>query len=97
MNLSSSFATDDGLPFSLEQCRQRLQRASSEQERLKLLCREGLLLMQAGHYEQAIASYSQALQLCPDNSRPSSLSGGGAGKSGALSAVPCCLRSGDRV
>ncbi|NJN89470.1 MAG: tetratricopeptide repeat protein [Leptolyngbyaceae cyanobacterium SL_5_14] len=67
MNLSSNFAADDGLPFSLEQCRQRLQRASSDQERLKLLCREGLLLMQVGHYEQAIASYSQALQLRPDD------------------------------
>lgn len=67
MNLSSNFAADDGVPFSLEQCRQRLQRASSNQERLKLLCREGLLLMQAGHYEQAIASYEQALQLQPDD------------------------------
>jgi tetratricopeptide (TPR) repeat protein len=66
MNLSSNFAADDEVP-SLEQCRQRLQRASSNQERLKLLCREGLLLLQAGHYEQAIASYSQALQLCPDD------------------------------
>ncbi|MBD1998614.1 tetratricopeptide repeat protein [Leptolyngbya sp. FACHB-541] len=67
MNASSNFAADDGVPFSLEQCRQRLKRTSSSQERLKLLCREGLLLMQAGHYEQAIASYEQALQLQPDD------------------------------
>lgn len=69
MHASSDFAADALPPgLTLEQCRQQLQAADlSPGERVQWLYRQGLLLVRAGQFEDAIATSDQALALQSDS------------------------------
>jgi tetratricopeptide (TPR) repeat protein len=67
MKLNPDFAAapDHEPPLSaIERCRQQVQDpALGDGERVRLLCRLGLLLTEAGEFEEAIAHYAQVLRM----------------------------------
>lgn len=72
MSLNSGFtaAEDESqLPLTLEECRRRLQNPDlPRQEAILVWRRQGVLLRQIGQFQEAIASFEQALHLRPDDS-----------------------------
>lgn len=70
MTLNRSFITPQEFcgDLTLEYCHQQLSEQSdlSNATKVWLLCSQGILLAEMGHYETAIASYQQALALQPD-------------------------------
>ncbi|HHP7245672.1 MAG TPA: tetratricopeptide repeat protein, partial [Elainellaceae cyanobacterium] len=66
---SNYFSDDDDWmsDLSLDECRRLLRRDSlPTSEEIALLCRLGQILVEAGEFEQALASLNRALRLKPD-------------------------------
>ncbi|MGJ3247078.1 MAG: tetratricopeptide repeat protein [Elainellaceae cyanobacterium] len=66
---SNYFSADDDpvSALSLDECRRRLHHDSlPTSEELQLLCRLGQIFIEAGEFEQALASLNRALRLKPD-------------------------------